>query len=328
MTDRVLITSRSFRETKGKHWEIIQNAGLKIVDSGVPRALTEDEMIEKVENIDGALLGVDPVTRRVIEAAPSLRVISRQGVGFDTVDINACTERGIIVTTTPNTSTCSVAELAISLMMALLRHVPQSDQAVKAGKWSRFLGNEMTEKTLGLVGFGRIAQDVSRKLNGFDLQILYYDPYRPNPEIERSLNARYTPLEELFQQADIISLHSALNDQTRNLINGQTLALMKPSAILVNTARGGLVDEGALAEALRSGRLAGAASDVFVNEPPTGSPLLSLDKFIAAPHSGAFTAEANARVAIASAQNLVDGLQGRWPASIVNPEAIEKKNGG
>jgi D-3-phosphoglycerate dehydrogenase len=326
MVDRVLITSRSFRETKGKHWEIIQDAGIEIVDSGVSRALIEDEMVEKMRNVDGALLGVDPVSQRVIETARRLRVISRQGVGFDTVDIKACTERGVIVTTTPNAGTGSVAELAISLIMALLRHIPQSNQTVKSAKWSRLLGNELSEKTVGLIGFGRIAQEVARKLSGFNLRILYYDPCRPSPEVENALNVHYITLNELCQQADIISLHSALNDETRNLINEQTLALMKSSAILVNTARGGLVDEGALAKALRSRRLAGAASDVFVNEPPTGNPLIELDTFIATPHSGAFTAEANGRVAIASAQNLVDGLRGRWPASIVNPEAIENRH--
>lgn len=330
MADRVLITSRSFRETPGQHWDILQAAALEIVDSGVPRALTEEELIARLADVDGALLGVDPVTRRVIEAAPRLRVISRQGVGTDSVDLVACSERGIIVTTTPNTSTASVAELAISLMLALLRKIPQSNRLVKEDKWSRLLGGELTGKTIGLVGFGRIAQETARKLSGFEPVILYHDPYRPPLEVEQALKAHYVPLDELFQKADILSLHSALNDSTRRLINARTLALMKPGAILINTARGGLVDEQALAEALRGGKIAGAAADVFEREPPTGSPLIDadqpLDNFIAAPHIGAFTAEANIRVAVASAQNLVDGLAGKRPASTVNPEALTKQH--
>jgi D-3-phosphoglycerate dehydrogenase len=280
-------------------------------------------MIEKVADVDGALLGVDPVTSQVINAARSLKAISRQGVGVDTVDLAACTARGIIVTNTPGTSTGSVAELAIGLMLALLRHVPQLDYHVKDSKWSRILGHELTGKTVGLIGFGRIAQAVARMLQGFEVELLYYDPYRPPLEVEQALGAQFVPLEGVLSRADVISLHAMLTDETRHLINAERLALMQSEAVLVNTARGGLVDEAALAEALKRGELGGAASDVFDPEPPIYSPLLELDNFIATAHCGAYTAEANARVAIAAAQNLADVLRGKRPASTVNPEVFQ-----
>jgi D-3-phosphoglycerate dehydrogenase len=315
-----LVTSRSFRQTTGQHWEILGAAGVEVVDSGVPRALTEDEMVEKMGDVDGALLGVDPVTARVIDAARNLKAISRQGVGVDSVDLAACTRRGIVVTNTPGTSTGSVAELAIGLTLALLRHIPQLDRSVKDGGWSRRLGQELTGRTVGLIGFGRIAQDIARKLQGFGVRVLFYDPYPPPAEVAQGLAARPVSLEELLSQADIVSLHAALSEANQRMINHERLALMKPTALLVNTARGGLVDEHALAEALRTGQLAGAASDVFDPEPPVNSPLLGLDNFVATAHCGAYTTEANARVAVASARNLVDALMGKRPASTVNPE--------
>jgi len=322
VTWRALVTSRSFRSTPGEHWDILKNADIEMVDSGVPRALTEDEMIVKMADVDGALLGVDPVTARVIAEARNLKAISRQGVGVDSVDLAACTARGIIVTNTPGTSTGSVAELALSLVLALLRHVPQLDRSVRDGGWSRILGHELGGKTVGLIGFGRIAQALARMLQGFEVELLYYDPYRPPREVEQALGAQFLPLEELLSCADVVSLHAMLTDETRHLIRAETLALMKPLAVLVNTARGGLVDEDALATALENGDLAGAATDVFDPEPPLGSRLLKLDNFIATAHCGAYTAEANARVAIASAQNLADALQGKRPTSTVNPEVF------
>jgi D-3-phosphoglycerate dehydrogenase len=323
MSWQALVTSRSFRNTPGKHWEILQEAGIEVVDSGVPRALTEDEMIVRMASVDGALLGVDPVTSQVIDAARNLKAISRQGVGIDSVDLAACTARGIVVANTPGTSTSSVAELAIGLMLALLRHIPQLDRSVRGGAWSRLLGHELTGRTVGLIGFGHIAQTVAYMLQGFDVELRYYDPYRPPAEVERKLGARFVPLDKLLSEADVISLHAMHTDDTRRMINRESLALMKPSAVLVNTARGGLVDEAALAEALKRGDLAGAASDVFDPEPPEGSPLLELDNFIATAHCGAYTAEANARVAIAAAQNLADALQGKRPVSTVNPEVFQ-----
>lgn len=322
MVWRALVTSRSFRSTPGKHWDILKDADIEMVDSGVPRALTEDEMIAKMADVDGALLGVDPVTARVVAAACNLKAISRQGVGVDSVDLAACTARGIIVTNTPGTSTASVAELAMSLMLAVLRNVPQLDHRVKEGTWSRILGHELTGKSVGLIGFGRIAQALARMLQGFEVDLLYYDPYRPSREVEEALGAQFLPLDELLSRADVVSLHAMLTDETRHLINAETLALMRPSAVLVNTARGGLVDEDALATALENGDLAGAAVDVFDPEPPVGSRLLELDNFIATAHCGAYTAEANARVAVAAAQNLADALQGKRPPSTVNPQVF------
>lgn len=322
MAWRALITSRSFRNTPGRHWDILRGANIEMVDSGVSRVLTEDEMVVKMADMDGAILGVDPVTDRVIANARNLKAISRQGVGVDSVDLAACTAQGIIVTNTPGTSTRSVAELTLSLMLALLRHVPQLNYQVKAGTWSRILGHELTGKTVGLIGFGRIAQALARMLRGFDVELLYYDPCRPPQEVEEALGAQFLPLEELLSRADVISMHAMLTDETRHLINTETLALMQPTAVLVNTARGGLVDEVALAKALENGDLAGAASDVFDPEPPVGSPLLNLDNFNATAHCGAYTAEANARVALAAAQNLADALMGKHPRSTVNPEVF------
>ena len=240
------------------------------------------------------------VTAEMIERSPNLKVIARAGIGVDTIDVAAATKRGIAVMNAPGANTVSAAEHAIALLLSLLRHIPEAAETMKQGGWDRkrFEGSELRGKTLGVVGLGRIGGYVAQVAHAFGMTIVAYDPFvAPQRAVE--LQARLLPIEQLLAEADIVTLHVALTDETRHLLNAQRLKLMKPTAFLVNTARGELVDEQALVSAIREKRIAGAAIDVFAEEPlPKESPLRGLDRVLLTPHLAASTAEAQKRVAV------------------------------
>lgn len=240
------------------------------------------------------------VTAEMIEKAPNLKVVARAGIGVDTIDVAAATKRGIAVMNAPGANTVSAAEHAVALLLSLLRHIPEAAETMKQGGWDRkrFEGSELRGKTLGVVGLGRIGGYVAQLAHAFGMTILAYDPFvAPQRAVE--LQARLLPIEQLLQEADIVTLHVALTDETRHLLNAQRLRLMKPAAFLVNTARGELVDEMALVAAVKEKRIAGAAIDVFSEEPlPKDSPLRGLERVLLTPHLAASTAEAQRRVAI------------------------------
>jgi len=240
------------------------------------------------------------VTAEMIAGAPNLKVVARAGIGVDTIDVAAATKRGIAVMNAPGANTVSAAEHAIALLLSLLRHIPDAAESMKHGGWDRkrFEGSELRGKTLGVVGMGRIGGYVAQLAHAFGMTIIAYDPFvAPQRAVE--LQARLLPIEQLLQEADIITLHVALTDETRHLLNAQRLKLMKPTAFLVNTARGELVDEMALVAAVKEKRIAGAAIDVFAEEPlPKDSPLRGLDRVLLTPHLAASTSEAQKRVAI------------------------------
>lgn len=263
------------------------------------------------------------VTAGVIAAGERLRVIGRAGTGVDNIDLAAATRRGVLVVNAPTGNTVAVAEHTLGLMMALARHIPRADATMEAGQWAKkqLQGVELQGKTMGLLGLGRIGSAVARRARAMEMTVLAYDPF-VTEERAASLGVQLVPLETLLAQADFVSLHVPLTSQTRGMIGRQELVRMKPSARLVNTARGGLVDEAALLEALNAGRLAGAALDVFEQEPPEDNPLLGHPRVVATPHIAASTAEAQRDAALEVARQVVDVLAGRAPRHPVNAPAL------
>lgn len=325
MKGKILVTARSFRKTPGPHQQILQDAGYTIVNSPYDRPLKAAELAGLLADVDGAILGLDEVTAEALEQAGRLRVISRYGVGLDSVDVAAATARGIVVTITPGANSVAVAELTMALMLALARHIPQLDRQVKAGEWGRIRGVELAGLALGLIGLGRIGREVAKRAAAFNMRILFYDPFPPPEEVQAQLGTAPAALDNLLAESDVVSLHLPLTDDTRHLIDRGALAKMKPGAILINTARGGLVEEPALAEALQSGQLAGAACDVFAQEPPArDNPLLKLDGFIATPHVGSATRQTTLRMGLMASENALAVLRGERPAHVVNPEVYEQ----
>jgi D-3-phosphoglycerate dehydrogenase len=259
------------------------------------------------------------VTRQLIEAAPHLKVIARAGVGVDNVDVAAATHHGIVVVNSPEGNTISAAEHTMALLLGAARHLPQAHASVVEGRWERgrFTGQELYNKTLGVVGLGRIGREVAARAASFKMKVLACDPF-VSVEYARERGIELVELDEMLAQSDFVTLHVPLTPETEGLIDARRLALMKPEAVLVNCARGGIVDEEALYEALSRGRLAGAALDVYRQEPPVGSPLLSLPNVVLTPHLAASTREAQVRVAVDVAEQVVAVLRGEPPRSAVN----------
>jgi len=269
------------------------------------------------------LLALAPITEEIIRAAEKVRLIQVIGAGYDKIDVKAAHRAGILVATTGGANAVSVAEHALALILTLYRRIPYAHHSVKAGKWPQFAlyqGGvfELSGKTLGLIGFGHTGQALARLVQGFDVRVLYYRRHRLPPDQERALGASYATLEDLLRQADIVSLHVPLTDQTRRLIGRKELGLMKKSAILINTSRGRVVDEEALIEWLSSGRIAGAGLDVFHQEPiDPHSPLLKLDNVVLTPHMAGASEEAVRRTFEAAFANVVRVAAGQQPANVV-----------
>lgn len=284
--------------------EEVSPAGLEILRSQ-PGFEVEEIYDDDPVKIRAALADADvlivrsktKVTADFIGQAPKLKVIGRPGTGVDNVDVPEATRRGIVVMNTPEGNAISAAEHAMGLLLALMRKIPQADQSVKMGKWARqrFIGTELNEKALGLVGYGKIGIEVAKRAKSFKMQILVFDPY-VSDAVARDHNVRLVSFDELLAQSDIISLHAPLTASTRQMLNAEAISKMKDGAYLINAARGELVDEGALAAALRSGKVAGAALDVFANEPKPDPELVHLPNVIATPHIGASTVEAQEKV--------------------------------
>lgn len=309
---------------------VIAPEGLRILEpwaeiSQVGDYVSDAERIEAARTADALLVRTGAITRELVEAAPKLKIVARHGVGYDAVDVAACTEHGVLVTITPNANATAVSEHAIGLMLAAARKIPQADAALKAGVWQRepYLGLELAGKTLGLVGLGRVGSRVAQLAQAFGMKVLAYDPYMSS-ERAAALGVTLLPLEEMLPLADFISVHAPLTPETHHLIGRETLPLCKPTAILVNTARGGLVDPQALYDALTSGRLAAAALDVFEQEPfDPNDPLPKLPNVIVTPHVAGQTAEALVNMAVAAANAIVAVFEGRRPDGLVNPEVLE-----
>ncbi|MEO8758181.1 MAG: phosphoglycerate dehydrogenase [Devosia sp.] len=266
----------------------------------------KDKLLEVIGQYDGlAIRSATKVTEKIIAAATNLKVIGRAGIGVDNVDIPAATKKGIIVMNTPFGNSITTAEHAISLMLSLARQIPEADASTRASKWekNRFMGVEVTSKTLGIIGAGNIGSIVADRALGLRMKVIAFDPFL-SPDRAQQMGVEKVELDELFKRADFITLHTPLLDATKNIINADAIAKMKPGVRIINCARGGLVDEAALYDGLKSGKVAGAAFDVFVEEPAQNNPLFELPNFIATPHLGASTTEAQENVALQVAEQI------------------------
>jgi len=315
---RVLIGSRSFGKACPEAVDLLVRSGCQVVPNTLRRAYTEEELVAAIPGVDAFITGVDPITARVLEAADRLKVISKHGVGLDNVDLAAAAARHIVVTVAPGSIHDSVADLTVGLMLALARWIPQSDAHLKDGEWKRYLGAELRGKVLGIVGLGRIGKAVCQRAGGFGMEVIATDVFHDD-DFATAWDVEYVALDVLLARADFVTLHVPLSGATQALIGAAELHQMKPTAYLINAARGGLVDEMALARALEAGELAGAASDVFVQEPPGDHALRRLENFVATPHVGGYTAEGLRRMDQETAENVLRVLQGQPPLHEVRP---------
>ncbi len=298
-----------------------------LFDVEIATGLSPEELKERIKDAHALIIrSATKVTADVIEAAENLKVIGRAGIGLDNVDIKAATKRGIVVMNAPEGNVVTTAEHTIAMLMALARNIPQATASLKAGKWEKkkFQGRELFRKTLGIIGLGRIGSIVAERAKGLKMQVIAYDPF-VRPEIAEKLGVEVVSLEELYERADFITIHTPLTPETKYLIDKKAIARMKDGVMIINCARGGIVKEADLYEAIERGRVAGAALDVFEKEPPTDNPLLKLEKVICTPHLGASTQEAQTNVATAIAEQIIDYLIKGILRNAVNVPSISQE---
>ena len=320
MTQPTVLVSDQLSETA---IQIFRDRGVA-VDFRPELGKDKEALLAAIPNYDGlAIRSATKVTPKLIEAATNLKVVGRAGIGVDNVDIPAASRRGIIVMNTPFGNSITTAEHAIAMMFAVARQIPAADASTQAGKWekSRFMGVELTGKTLGVVGCGNIGANVARRGIGLGMRVIAFDPFL-GAERAKELGVEKVELKDLFARADVITLHTPLTDKTRNIIGADALATMKDGVRIINCARGGLIDEAALAEAIRDGRVAGAGIDVFETEPATDSPLFGLEGVVCTPHLGASTTEAQENVAIQVAEQMSDYLVRGAVSNAINMPSI------
>lgn len=289
--------------------------------------MTEDELVEVIPQYDAMIVrSATKVTPRILEAADKLKVVGRAGVGVDNIDLEACTRKGVLVVNAPDGNTIAATEHTIAMMLALARNIPQAVGKMKAGIWDKkaFLGVELRGKVLGVVGLGRIGSAVAKRAQAMEMQVVAYDPFITEEKAE-CLGVKLQPLEEIYQKADFITVHLPKTKESYHLLNEKAFALMKDGVRILNCARGGVIDEEALYNAMTSGKVAGAALDVFEKEPYTDGPLLELPNFIATPHLGASTREAQLNVAVDVAEEIVSVLQGKLAKNTVNIPSVDPK---
>ncbi len=314
---KILITPRSFASFSDKPLKMLTERDYKIERNNTGRPYKKEEMLKLIKDVDGIIIGIDELSAEIIEEANELKVISKYGIGLDNIDINMATNKKIIVTNTPTANVDAVADLAFGLILSLARRIPEADKKTKSGKWEKIIGKSVWEKTLGVIGLGKIGRQVVKRAKGFEMNILAFDIVK-DKKIVQKYGIKYVNLEKLLQKSDYITIHIPLDDATRNMISYEELEKMKKDAFLINTSRGRIVDEEALYNALRNNKLRGAALDVYNNEPPRESPLKELDNVIMTPHIGAYTEEAIENMSIQAAQNLIDVLEGKEPQNRVN----------
>lgn len=292
------------------------------------RPMAREAVLSAIGDKHGLLSMItDTVDEELFERAPNLKIVANFGVGFNNIDVTAANQRGIMVTNTPDVLTDATADLTMALLLAVARRVVEGDHHTRQGRfqfWAplHFLGYEVSGKTLGLIGMGRIGAAVARRAAGFNMRVLYHNRNPLAAGRERELNASYTDLKTLLQSSDFISLHTPLTAETRHIIGSPELALMKSSAFLINTSRGPVVDEQALAEALQHKQIAGAGLDVYEHEPALTPGLDRLDNVVLLPHMGSATVETRHRMAELAAENLLAGLNGRLPPNCINPAVM------
>jgi D-3-phosphoglycerate dehydrogenase len=321
---RVVVGSRSFGQLSDVGVKLLNGAGFDVWR--IPpeeRPLDESKMVEIVarENPEVVITGAEPITKQVLEAGPNLRMIMKHGVGVDNIDIQTATTLGILVANAPGTNTEAVADMTIAMMLALLRGVYNAVQSTKSGGWERFVGHDLGGLTIGVVGTGKIGLAVIRRLGGFGSNMLAYDIVH-NQDLLSHPKVCYVEMAELLQESDVVTLHVPLVADTKAMIGRNELEMMKPTAYLVNLARGELVDEVALFEFLQQKRIAGAAVDVYAVEPPKSSPLIGLDNVLSTPHIAAYTYESMEHMSWICAQTIIDAMRSIACPNILNPQAM------
>jgi D-3-phosphoglycerate dehydrogenase len=318
---KVLITPATLAGIDGRFLQLLRAAGFETVFPEHAAQLTENELLAQLKGVRATIAGSEPYTRQVLEAHPQLRVIARAGVGFDAVDLTAATEKGVAVTIAPGTNQESVAEHTLAMILALAKNIVPQHIGTRKGEWPRQANLPLRGRTLGIAGLGRIGKAVAVRGAAFGMRLLAFEPY-PDREFVARLGVTLVDFERLLAESDYLSLHLPLSAESRHLINRKTLAQMKPSAYLVNTARGGLVCEADLVEALKAGKLAGAGVDVFEDEPPAANhPLFAFDQVLFTPHSAGVDLQSRDDMAESAAQAIISLSRGEWPAEkIVNPE--------
>lgn len=325
MKFNAIVTARLFWEGGQEAAQRLRDAGIVLMEPCVDEPLEGDRLVSALRDADAVIASTERYTSDVLKQLPRLKIIARWGVGYDSIDLDAATQLGIVVTNTPGLVTEAVADLTIALMLAIARRIVDAVVAMREGSWRAYRGVSVWGKTLGIIGCGRIGTAVARRAIGFGMKVLGYD-IRPSDEA-RAVGIEFVTLEELLRSADYVSLNAALTQENRGLIGERELRMMKPTAFLINTARGPLVDEDALIRALREGWIAGAALDVYAVEPlPREHPLRTLPNCICTPHMATTELETAIQVSNCVAQCLLDALNGRIPKYVVNTEVVGSEN--
>jgi len=303
------------------------NVGLNPVEGQMAR----DQLLRAVAEADGMVaMLTDRVDAQLLDAAPRLKIVANYAVGFNNVDVPAATARGVMVTNTPEVVTDATADLAWAILMGIARNVVVVDRFTRSGRWTEwrpeaFIAADITGTTLGIVGLGRIGQAMAKRAAGFEMRVLYTDAQRASRDVEERLGASFVPLDTLLRESDFVTIHVPLFDATRHLIDARALSLMKPTAYLINAARGPIVDERALVRALGAGTIAGAALDVYEDEPRLAEGLAELDNVILIPHLGANSRRTRDRMAAMTVENIAAALGGEIPPNLVNPEVLPRR---
>jgi D-3-phosphoglycerate dehydrogenase len=322
---RILLTTTSFQDTPGAHHDLLASTGWEIIRARGP--LNEADTLALVGDIDGYICGDDMITRAVFEKArPRLKVLSKYGIGVDKIDVKTCTEFGIPLLFTPGVNHTTVAEHTFLLLLALEKNFLFHTDSTRSGGWKRKTGHELLEKTIGIIGLGRIGKEVAIRARAFGMNPIGYDVYWDEKFAAELGVKRANTMEEVFAVSDYLSLHTNLTPETRDLINAKTIAKMKKGVLILNCARGEIVHTSDMVEALKSGQVGGYGTDVLDQEPPAADhPLLKLPNVVCTPHIGSRTHESVQRQAMASVKNLIAAMHGEKPLAQVNPEVPVKK---
>ena len=324
---KVLITTVPFGDKNSQPLEQLQAAGIEYLVNPIGRKLKENELAEMISDFDVLIAGTEPITEKVMNRAPRLKLISRVGIGLDSVDLLAAERRGIQVSYTPDAPAPAVAELTIGLMLSLLRSVHVANAQMHRGEWHRYFGRRMSEVTIGIIGTGRIGGRVLRHLAAFGTPSILVNDLAPDHMVAPRPKLEWVEKEVIYREADMISLHVPLTVHTKNMIRSEQIATMKSDALLINTSRGGIINEADLAEALRNGRIGGAAIDVFDHEPYSGE-LTSLDRCLLTSHMGSMSVDCRTRMEIEATEEAVRFLTGQSLSGLVPPEEYDVQRQG
>lgn len=312
MAPKVLIATRSFGSTSSTPMQMLMDAGVEIVQVDANSPDVQDEIFALIPEISAIVVGLVPITKKIIENTTKLKIISMYGVGVNHIDLYTAQKNGVIVTNCPGSNDQAVADLTMGLMLSVARNIPQIDRDIRDGHWKRYLGGELWQKKLGLIGLGNIAKGVVHRAKGFNMQISAYDPYA-STEVADEFGVKLQSFDDVISQSDFISLHAPLTEETRYMFGNEQFKKMKRTAYLINTARGGLIDEQALFVALHDGEIAGAGLDVFVEEPLKDSRLVELKNVILTAHTGTHTQESIERMGIMAVENVLRVLRNEKP---------------